>query len=469
VTGDKQNNPDHRLHDVFARVRDLLNRHWDPIGVVDDGITDEYDSYVGQVYQRVRHHRDADALVQYLREVEEESMGLRPTSANRIQQIFVALKHLPGMQRLLIPTVDFPPIEGGISTVTLQLARELAARGHAVTVIAPWFADMESFDAGEPYVVVRFRGYDRGWLRFFPLLLATRRLAREHDVLLAINVAYGGIVGRMLGMPYVCFAYAYEFLKFQSVPPLRWLLQSVYDRAESTVAISRFTRDNLVAFGVDPMWIEVAYPGASMPQPRDEERIAALEESFGLGDGPVVLSVGRFIPRKNHRVLVEAWPKVLDAVPDAQLVMAGRGPERDACIARAEQLGVSDSVHCPGYLEDADVAQLYHRCDVFALPNGEDAKGQVEGFGLVFAEAAAYGKPVIAGDSGGAREAVVDGETGLLVPPGDAGALAEALVRLLSDAGLRERMGAAGRDRVARELNWARFADAVLESIGVEV
>ena len=368
--------------------------------------------------------------------------------------------------RLLIPTVDYPPIEGGISTVALHLARELAGRGHRVVVVAPWFAGMEAFDRAEPYEVVRFRGYGLGWLRLFPLWLAARARVAEADAVLAINIAYGGIVARWSGRPYVCFAYAYEFMKFQRVAPLRLLLLSVYARALRTIAISEFTRDNLVAIGVDTASITVAYPGAPEPAPRDDGRIAALRESLDLGDGPLVLSVGRFIPRKNHRLLIEAWPRVLEAAPSARLVMVGRGPEREACIARVEALGVADAVRCPGYLDDADVAQLYHACDVFALPNGEDANGQVEGFGLVFAEATSYGKPVIAGDSGGAREAVRDGETGLLVPPGDTDALAAALVSLLEDGALRARMGAAGRARVAEELNWRRFADAVIEAVG---
>ncbi|MBI1321034.1 MAG: glycosyltransferase [Candidatus Hydrogenedens sp.] len=368
--------------------------------------------------------------------------------------------------RILIPTIDYPPIEGGISTVCLQLARVLAERGHEVVVVAPWFPEMHAFDHAEPYTVVRFRGYGWGWLRLFTLLAATRRHMRPGDLLLAINIAYGGIAGWMLGARYVCFAYAYEFLKFSAVPPLRGLLRRVYAGAAGTVAISDFTRASLADFGVAENTITVAYPGAESPPPADAAHQETLRRRLGIPPGPVVLAVGRFIPRKNHRVLVEAWPRVLERIPDAQLVMAGRGPERDRCVARAQALGVADTVHCAGYLDVEDIAQLYHACDVFALPNGEDANGHVEGFGLVFAEAAACGRPVIAGDSGGAREAVLHGETGYLVPPGDADALAEALIRLLTDGALRERLGNAGRARVAEELNWERFADGVLRSAG---
>jgi len=366
--------------------------------------------------------------------------------------------------RILIPTIDFPPIEGGISTVCLRLARELAACGHDVTVLAPWFPGVGEFDGTEPYTVARFKGYGLGVLRFFPLFAAMR--GRDADVVLAINVAYGGIAAWLLGHRYLCFAYAYEFLKFQRVPPLRGLLRRVYTGAVGTVAISEFTRASLADFGVAEQSITVAYPGADAPAPRDDARIAALRQSLSLSAGPLVLSVGRFIARKNHRALVDAWPRVLERVPGAQLVMAGRGPERDACTARAQALGVAHAVHCPGYLDDADIAQLYHACDLFALPNGEDGSGHVEGFGLVFAEAAASAKPSIAGDSGGAREAVLHGETGLLVNARDTDALAEALITLLTDTPLRERMGNAARARVELELNWQRFTVGVLKAAG---
>jgi phosphatidylinositol alpha-1,6-mannosyltransferase len=119
----------------------------------------------------------------------------------------------------------------------------------------------------------------------------------------------------------------------------------------------------------------------------------------------------------------------------------------------------------PGYLDDESVDTLLSDCLFFALPNSEEAAGHVEGFGLVFAEAAAWGKAVLAGDSGGAREAVVDGVTGLLVPPGEPSALEAALLRLIEDSALREQLGKAGRRRVEETLNWNVFTREVLCSM----
>ncbi len=368
--------------------------------------------------------------------------------------------------RVFIPTADYPPIEGGISSVALHVSRELSRMGHEVTVLAPYFPGMDAFDEAEPARVVRYRGYGWGWLRLLPILLYGWRAARRADVLIAINVAYGGLLGLLTPRtPMLVFAYAYEFLKFGRAPLLGALLRRVYARARAIVAISNFTRDQLAAFGVPQERISVAYPGAPTSVEFTEDELGAVRRRHGLERARVILAVGRFIPRKNHLALIEALPTVLESVPDALLVLVGQGPMRDAVERRAKELGVRPRVVLTGRLEDREVAALYALCDVFALPTGTDARGQVEGFGLVFSEAHAYGKPVVAGRSGGVVDAVIDGETGLFVEANDAQALAEALVRVLKDPDLARHLGENGKRRVETELNWAEFTRRSLAAL----
>jgi phosphatidylinositol alpha-1,6-mannosyltransferase len=371
--------------------------------------------------------------------------------------------------RILIPTVDYPPIEGGIASVSLHLARELAALEHEVTVVAPWFPDMDAFDAAEPVRVIRFHGYDRGWLRILPFARCVLPLLRDTDLLLAPNIAYGGLLGRWArlrhGKPYVCFAYAYEFLKFQRSRIARTVFRSVYRRALFTVAISKFSRGKLEEFAGRDVAVETTLPGAPAPVPVSEADIAAVRARFSLEGADVVLGVGRFIPRKGQALLIKAFAIVLEQYPTAHLVLAGRGPELEACRTKARALGIDGHVHCPGYVDDAALAALYATCTVFALATGEDAGGQVEGFGLVFAEAQARGKPVVAGRSGGTVDAVHHEKTGLLVRPDDAGAVAAALLRLLTDPALAARLGAAGRVRVEEELNWTAFTRSLMDAV----
>lgn len=363
--------------------------------------------------------------------------------------------------RILIPTVDYPPIEGGIGTVTLEVSRELAALGHRVTVVAPWFAGMDDSDAAEPVQVLRFRGYRSGWLRWLPLYMRCRRRLRDTDLIIAPNVAYGGVIGLFSGVPFITFAYAYEFLKFQRVPPLANLLRRVYLGADVVVAISSFTRARLTAFGVPERRITTILPGARAAAV-DVPDAEALRRQLGVSASRYILSVGRLIARKNHAALLEAMPSVLERFPDVQLVIVGQGPEECALRTAATQL--HGMVVFTGKVSDPELHALYQDCAMFALPTRDAGGGQVEGFGLVFSEAHAWGKPVVAGRGGGVDDAVIDGVTGILVEPTDIRELARALIRLLEYPDEATTMGDAGRARVMRELNWTVFTRSMLDA-----
>lgn len=370
--------------------------------------------------------------------------------------------------RILIPTADYPPIEGGIGTVALQLSRELAALGHEVTVVAPFFPGMEDFDRAELAAAIRYKGYGAGWLRLAPMLAASWPLLRKTDLVLGINVSYGGLIGwlgqKRFHVPYLTFAYAYEFLKFEHNPLASSLLRRIYTRSTAAIAISAYTRDRLIEFGVPGGRVRVIHPGAN-PAPRpDPDAVRAVKHKFVLDTDHVILAVGRMIPRKNHVALVQAMPRVIERFPDAVLIVAGQGPTMMETVHAAWQSGVREHVIFPGRLSDEETALLYDACEVFALPTGQDARGQVEGFGLVFAEANAHGKPVVAGRSGGVADAVIDGETGLLVDPAQPHEIADAIVRLMADPALARQLGENGRRRVEEELNWRQFTIQLLEA-----
>lgn len=371
--------------------------------------------------------------------------------------------------RILVPTADYPPIEGGISSVALHTSRELAAMGHEVTVVAPRFPGQTAFDEAEPVNVVRYGGYWLGWFRFLPMLLKTWPRVRRSDLVLAINVSSGGVIG-LLGhwlhrTRYAAFAYAYEFLRFRRFSLAAWLLGRVYRRASVVIAISSFTRDKLIAFGVQPEQIEIVWPGATPRRKLPETAVESVRKKYTLDTPHVILAVGRFVSRKGHLTLVRAMPRILERFPNAVLVLVGRGPELSPTVREACKLGVRDQVVFPGYVSEEDLAALYQTCELFALPTGAGPRGQVEGFGLVFTEAYAYGKPVVAGRSGGVEDAVIDGETGLIVEPEDPAALAEAILSIMEDPEFANRLGEHGRIRVETELNWTRFTEGLLAAV----
>ncbi|MFP4500682.1 MAG: glycosyltransferase family 4 protein [Candidatus Hydrogenedentota bacterium] len=373
--------------------------------------------------------------------------------------------------RILIPTLDYPPIEGAISMVTREAAHAFARMGHEVTVAAPQRPDVAAFDAAEPVRVVRFHGYGVGWARMLLFYTTYRRLLRDADLVLAMDLPYGGLLGRFTGrcrhVPYVCFAYAAEFLAFRGSVPRAALYRSVYRHAAAVIAMSSFARANLRLFGVPDSHVRVVLPPAPPPRAVSEEAAARVRHDLMLGAAPVILAVAPFIPGNNHLVLVRAMAQVLEAVPGAHLVMVGSGPMREPCVETAHDMGIEAFVHCPDRLDDGDIAALYATCTLFALPAGAHESGEAADFGLVFAGAAAYGKPVVAGRAGGVADVVADGETGRLVPPDDPDAVAAAVTALLNEPARAEAMGVAARRRFIEALNGDTFAAGVLEAAGL--
>jgi phosphatidylinositol alpha-1,6-mannosyltransferase len=191
-----------------------------------------------------------------------------------------------------------------------------------------------------------------------------------------------------------------------------------------------------------------------------------MRRELGIGAGdPVLLTVGRLDCRKGHDMVVAALPLLLKEFPALRYVIVGEGPEREKLAELAREKGVAERVLFAGFQPDERLAAYYRACDVFIMHN-RALENDVEGFGLVFLEANACGKPVVGGRSGGAVEAVVHGVTGFLVEPNDAQGLVQTLRKLLGDSALRREMGMAGRRRAAEEFSnrgqaakmWRRLA-----------
>ena len=197
-------------------------------------------------------------------------------------------------------------------------------------------------------------------------------------------------------------------------------------------------------------------PWALDPQFEDLLRTKALlTPPVDFPEGRVILTVGRWLAEERYKgmdTLITALPRLLTEWPDLQLVAVGEGDDQAWLEGIAEGRGVRRHVHFLSGLSYPEIAACYAACEVFALPS------RGEGFGLVYLEAMACGKPVIGGAHGGAPEVIEDGKTGYLVQHGDAGQLATSLETLLADAELRNEMGARGRERVQREFQFSGFA-----------
>lgn len=366
------------------------------------------------------------------------------------------------MTRVLLVTNDFPPRRGGIQSYLEQLVVRLAGT-HELTVYAPRWKDSKSYDAAQPFEVVRHPG---------TLMLPEPRvdsrmrgLIRAHDI---ETVWFGAAAPLALLAPRARSAGAGRVMAsthghevgWSMLPVARSALRRIGDNTDVVTFVSRYTRGRFAsAFG----------PRAGLehlPSGVDAERFRPdaaarheLRARYGLGGRPTVVCVSRLVPRKGQDMLIRALPRIRDRVPGAALVIVGGGPDLDRLRGIAAEFGVSDDVTFTEGVPGDELPAHYALGDVFAMPCRTRGAGlDVEGLGIVFLEASATGIPVVAGDSGGAPETVLDGQTGHVVDGRSADQIVDTISALLAHPERAAAMGRRGRDWVSAQWQWDSIA-----------
>jgi phosphatidylinositol alpha-1,6-mannosyltransferase len=361
--------------------------------------------------------------------------------------------------RTLVVTNDFPPRVGGIQRTLESLCRELPP--DKVSVVAPSCEGSEAFDGSAPFEVVRERR------RFvWPSPGVARRLEAEVARSGAEVVLFGdafplALMGSRLaarGTPSVILAHGFDYW-LSTVPVAHAVMKRMTAHASRVAGCSEFVSRRVRTAVPRRVPVSVLYPGADVERFRPDLPTAEIRERHGLGDRPLIVCVSRLVPRKGQDVLIKAMRSIQRRVPEAGLVIVGSGPHEATLRGLAER-APTRAVTFVGEVSEEDLPRYYAAGDVFAMPCRTRLGGlEVEGWGNVFIEAAACGRPVVVGDSGGSREALVHGETGLLVDGADVAGVADAVATLLEDPAYARRLGKAGRARVERDHTWSRVAE----------
>src|SRR5262245_3842278 len=370
------------------------------------------------------------------------------------------------MSHLLV-TNDFPPKLGGIQSYLWELWRRLAP--DTFTVLTTPYEGADAWDAEQPFRVVRTSQ---------KVLLPTPSLARRIDAL-AAETGAGlvvldpalplGWLGPRLATPYGLVLHGAEVTVPGRLPGSRALLGRVLRGASEIVAAGGYPAAEGERAAGRSLPVTVVPPGVDPERfrPLDPERRAKARALFDLpAEGRGVVSLSRPVPRKGMDVLIEASARLASARPDLVVAIGGSGRDRrrlERLVARTEA-----PVRLLGRVPDDDLPDLYGCADVYAtLCRNRWAGLEQEGFGIVFLEAAACGVPQVAGASGGAAEAVVDGGTGMVViTPREPAAVPRALAALLDDPERRATMGAASRQRVVDEFAYDVLARRLAEVLG---
>ncbi|NLU74525.1 glycosyltransferase family 4 protein [Streptomyces sp. HNM0575] len=374
------------------------------------------------------------------------------------------------MHKTLIVTNDFPPRPGGIQAFLHSLALRLDPS--RLVVYASSYGrsgeragETARFDAEQPFTVVRDRS---------TMLLPTPRVTRRAVRLLGEHrcetVWFGAAAPLGLMAPALRAAGARRIVAtthgheaaWARLPGARRLLRRIGEGTDTLTYLGEYTRSR-IAGALTP---EAAGRMVQLPPGVDEKTFHpgsggdSVRERLGLSGRPVVVCVSRLVPRKGQDTLIRAMPRILAEVPDAVLLLVGGGPYRGGLEKLAETTGVADSVRFTGAVPWEELPAHFGAGDVFAMPCRTRRGGlDVEGLGIVYLEASATGLPVVAGDSGGAPDAVLDGETGWVVRGGADGEAADRVVTLLKDPALRARMGEKGREWVLGRWRWDLLAE----------
>jgi phosphatidylinositol alpha-1,6-mannosyltransferase len=381
------------------------------------------------------------------------------------------------MKRHLLVTNDFPPKIGGIQNYLWDMWSRLDPASFVV-LTASSDDDAASFDAAQAARGVRIERVP-GSILFFPSPQVHRDIddcVRTHgiDLVLLDPALPLGLLGPRLGVPYGVILHGAEVTVPGRLPGARAALARVLRDASIVVSAGRYPAAEgrrLVPHLAAP-FVEIP-PGvdtaAAAPLKAPERRAARAKLGLPAG-APLLASVSRLVPRKGMDVLIEAANRLAPSYPDLVVAIGGDGRERH----HLERLAADSlvDVRVLGRVSDEDRAALLGAADVFVMACRNRWGGlEQEGFGIVFLEAAAFGVPQVAGESGGATEAVLDGETGLVVDdPSDPGAVAEAIRTLLADPPLRRRLGRAARTRVQEFFDTDVLASRLAEALaGVAV
>jgi phosphatidylinositol alpha-1,6-mannosyltransferase len=374
-----------------------------------------------------------------------------------------------GAPRIILVSELFPPTIGGSAVLLSNIYRRLAGTG--VTVLSDSAGGgSESDDSAFHSVKLPMKLESWGIVNrvsagvYWKLARAIRSASAGPAIAYCARALPEGLAAliahSLLGGPrYVCWTHGEELVTYGTSRELMLLLRQVHRHAAALVANSQHTAAMLERLGVSRERIHLVYPGV------DAERFAVgdgrdMRRRLGWERETVLVSVGRLQRRKGHDLAIRAVASLCATLPELRYLIVGDGEERPRLEALVRERGLGERVRFVGALHEQDLPDAYAAGDIFLHPNRVDSDGDLEGFGIVFLEAAAAGLPSIGGRSGGVPEAVEDDVTGVLVSGTDVDELAGAIARLTVSPDLRLRLGSAARSRAER-FSWTRAAESV--------
>lgn len=411
------------------------------------------------------------------------------------------------MKKSLLITLDWPPNRGGVANYLWNIYSRLP-RDFSVILVPPSISPPasggarggvgdktssrlraprslgERVERGGKLVVYHRELLSFFWPKWLRAYFEAVKIIRN-DKIEAVHLSHilpigyvAWMIKKVLEIPYAVYLHGMDITLTQKSPWKRWWAKKILRGADLIVANSEFTAAEAIKAGAKKEKIEILYPcpnfslpersGSTCETDNADRRDASPAGSLGSArddeNKNIILSVGRLVERKGFDKVIEAMPEILRAVPDAEYQIVGFGPYAVELKNLAEKLGIGERVKFFSNISNTELPEFYKNCKIFAMP-ARQIGGDVEGFGIAYLEAALFGRPSVAGNVGGASEAVLNNQTGLTVNPEHSAEIAAAIIKLLKDDNLRQKLGEAAKARVASEFTWEKQINKIITQL----
>jgi phosphatidylinositol alpha-1,6-mannosyltransferase len=374
--------------------------------------------------------------------------------------------------KILFITIDFPPDVGGVANYYRNVCHYLS--GVDLTLLTEKRGNNDSFDQEKKYKIIRkdlfYKSIWPKWLKMLFVVYKSVKNEKPDWIFVGQVLPVGTVVyllQKIFKFKYLVFTHGTDINVPLNYPRKRKIMIRILKKADNIAANSHYTMKRLAHLGVNEDKVVVLFP---CPLVKNQEstllrtdlrqgfggqgsKKQELIKQYGLENKFVLLTIGRIVERKGIDNVIEALSEVKKEFNDFVYLVVGKGPDKSRLADLISKYNLSENVKLVGYVSDKELQLFYQACDIYIMTPRE-IEGDVEGFGMVYLEANFHGKPVIASRTGGVIEAVLDNQTGLLSDQGNIEQIKDAILRLIKDKDLRERLGENGRKRVADKFQW---------------
>lgn len=352
--------------------------------------------------------------------------------------------------KTLLFTLEYPPFLGGVAN-------------YYGNIVKNWPESISVLDNNGGKLIA-------GWLPFFrwlPSFFVLSKIVKKEKIshILVGHILPLGTVAylyfKLAKIPYSIFLHGMDLNYALKTGRKKRIAKKILDNAEHIICANSQTAKDVESVVNDKNKIVVVNPGVESRITHNVQRITQIKEKYDLKNKFILFSVGRLVKRKGFDRVVESLPDILKIFPDLVYVVAGKGEDEEYLKSKAKELPKDAVIFLGAISEDEKWAWL-EVCDIFIMPS-RNIDGDAEGFGIVYLEANLCGKPVIAGDSGGVRDAVQHELNGLLVNPEKNKEISDAILRLLINKNFRMELGKHGRERVLKDFGWSEKVNKIFE------